>query len=158
MHSNKMKKILLYIVIFLSCGFILGFACDWYDSIDHHSDKNVKEPKSIIVDYTSADIDTLKGLVLKGDKDAYSGLRDVYIDIRYYQQEFLLYSLIMANKFNVSYAYYFVYSDWIGIYKFHFPDEKIDEKTKNITINYLKRGAELKDFASIKRLEDVCQK
>ena len=153
-----MKKILLYIVVFLSCGFILGFACDWYDSIDHHSDKNVKQPKSIIVGYTSADIDTLKDLVLKGDESAYSSLLEQYMDIRYYQQESLLYSLIMANKFNISNAYYFVYSDWNGIYKFHFPDQKMDEKTKKITMNYLKRGAELKDFISIEKLKDICHK
>ena len=122
-----MKKILLYIVIFLSCGFILGFACDWYESIDHHSDKNVKQSKSIIVDDTCY-IDTLKNLVLKGkgDEDVCSDLYEEYMDIRYYQQEFLLYSLIMANKFNISNAYYFVYSDWNGIYKFHFPDQKMD--------------------------------
>jgi len=150
-----MKNIFIGIVIFLSCGFILGFACDWYESIDHHSNKNVKQPKSIIVDYTSADIDTLKDLVLKGDSSAYLRLRYAYIDIRYYQEEFLLYSLIMANKFNVSYAYYFVYSDWTSIYKFYFPDEKIDEKAKNITINYLKRGAELKNLSSIERLKNI---
>ena len=107
------------------------------------------------MDYTSADIDTLKDLVLKGDSSAYLRLRYAYIDIRYYQEEFLLYSLIMANKFNVSYAYYFVYSDWTSIYKFYFPDEKIDEKAKNITINYLKRGAELKNLSSIERLKNI---
>ena len=91
-----MKKILLYIVIFLSCGFIQGFAYDWYGSIDHHSDKNVKQSKSIIVDDTCY-IDTLKNLVLKGkgDEDVCSDLYEEYMDIRYYQQEFLLYSLIM---------------------------------------------------------------
>ncbi|NLI37164.1 MAG: hypothetical protein GX416_11740 [Bacteroidales bacterium] len=153
-----MKNLFIGIVLFLSCGFILGFACDWYVSIDHHSDKNVKESKSIIVGYTPAEIDTLKDLVLKGDKDAYPGLIEAYIDISYYQQESLLYSLIMGNRFNLSHAYYFVYSDWTGIYNIHFRDEKIDDNTKKIVVDYLKRGAELKDFVSINELKDICQK
>ena len=142
----------------MSCGFILGFACDWYESIDHHSDENLKIPKNLIW-YDISDIDSIKDLVLKGkgDEDVCSYLFQEYIYV-HYSQEFLLYSLIMANKFNIPSAYYFVYSDWTGIYDIHFRDEKIDERTKNIAMDYLRRGVELKDNSSIGEMEDIYHK
>jgi hypothetical protein len=154
-----MKNLFIGIVLFLSCGFILGFACDWYVSIDHHSDENVKPPKDLIVK-DSCYIDTLKELVLKGkgDEGVCSNLGEEYMDIRYYQQEFLLYSLIMANKFNIPDGYYFVYKDWTGIYNIHFRGEKMDDKTKKIVIDYLKRGVELNNYGSIIEMKDICQK
>jgi hypothetical protein len=146
-----MKKIFLYIAIFLLCGFIAGFLNEKYHNM------KIMQMKGITVNDTCS-IDTLKDLVLKGNKQACIGLKEAYLDIRYYQQEFLLYSLIMANKFNFPDAYYFVYSDWTGIYNINFRHEKMNEKTKSITMDYLKRGAELNDYGSIEEMQEIHSK
>jgi hypothetical protein len=146
-----MKKIFLYIAIFLSCGFIAGFLNEKYHKM------KIMQMKGITVNDTFS-IDTLKDLVLKGNKQAYSWLLQEYWEVSYYHEEFLLYSLIMANKFNSPNAYSSVYYNWTDIYNINFRHEKMNEKTKSITMDYLRRGVELNDYASIEKMKEIHSK
>lgn len=146
-----MKKIFLYIAIFLLCGFIAGFLNEKYHNM------KIMQMKGITVNDTCS-IDTLKDLVLKGNKQAYSWLLQEYWEVSYYHEEFLLYSLIMANKFNIPNAYSSVYYNWTDIYNINFRHEKMNEKTKSITMDYLRRGVELNDYASIEKMKEIHSK
>jgi TPR repeat protein len=89
-------------------------------------------------------IEELKELVLlKGDTVAYDELAIAYMDGKY-DEEYLVYSLIMANKYHYHRAYYKVYYCLISVFEHHSYRE-IDEITKEMAISYLKRGVELKD-------------
>lgn len=100
-------------------------------------------------------IKELKKLVLsKGDTIAYIELRIAYFNVDYYEEEFLLYSIIMADKYNYPKAYYYVYKCLTSIFEWHHYG-KIDEKTKNLALKYLKEGAELNDSESTNELSKL---
>lgn len=82
----------------------------------------------------------LKEMVLNnGDTDAYYELSIAYLD-HPYQEEFLLYAMIMANKYDYPQAYFdvfdcFVLSYWSDV-------SKIDEQSANLAIEYLIKAYE----------------
>ena len=101
-------------------------------------------------------IKELKKLVLsKGDTIAYKELRIAYLNVNYYEEEYLLYSIIMADKYNYPKAYYYVYKCLTSIFEFHNYTGKIDEKTKDLALKYLKEGVELNDGESTHVLSEL---
>ncbi len=100
-------------------------------------------------------IKELKKLVLsKGDTIAYKELRIAYLNVDYYEEEFLLYSIIMADKYNYPKAYYYVYKCLTSVFEWHHYG-KIDEKTKILALKYLKEGVELNDSESTNQLSKL---
>jgi hypothetical protein len=98
-------------------------------------------------------INELKKLVLsKGDTVAYNELAIAYLN-EDFEEEYLIYSIVMANKYNYPHAYYRVYD--CLTFTFEHYGAVIDENTKDLAIKYLKRGVELKDPVSIKYLGDL---
>jgi len=88
-------------------------------------------------------------LVKKGDTIAYENLFMVFLTTttKEHSSELLIYSLLMANKYNYPFAYYGVYDCLWQIY----PEttsslmllDSLDETTRNIALEYLQKGAEL---------------
>lgn len=75
-----------------------------------------------------------KAVMFEGDKKAYRSLSIVYLDYSF-SEEFLLYALIMANKYDHPQAYFDVFKCLTGVF---FDDlSKMDKNTANIAINYL---------------------
>ena len=92
-------------------------------------------------------INELKELVLlKGDTAAYDELATAYLTDKY-NEEYLLYSLVMANKYNYPRAYFQVYECLTSVCELR--KMRIDEKTKALAIKYLKEGAELNERQSV---------
>jgi len=98
-------------------------------------------------------INDLKELVLKkGDTVAYDELHIAYLNEEH-SQEYLLYSIVMANKYNHPQANCRVYYCLTDIFKDN--DLEIDKETMALAIKYLKRGAEQNDGESLKRLGEL---
>jgi TPR repeat protein len=88
-------------------------------------------------------INELKELVLtKGDTAAYEELAIAFMNEKYYE-EYLIYSILMANKYRYSRAYFQVYCCLTFDLKHH--AKIIDEETIALAVKYLKKGAELKE-------------
>lgn len=82
----------------------------------------------------------LKNAVLyKGDKSAYDELSISYLD-HSFQEEFLFYALIMANKYDYPQAYFDVY--FYLTQAFSSDVNKMDESSANLAIEYLLRAHE----------------
>jgi hypothetical protein len=76
-----------------------------------------------------------KNLVVKnGDIDAYKTLSIEYMDHKY-PEEFLLYAMIMANKYDYPQAYFDVFTCLTDVYMSDL--NKMDTITANLAINYL---------------------
>lgn len=73
---------------------------------------------------------------MKGDTTAYYQLSLDYMDSPY--DGFLYTALIMANKYNYHIAYYDVYDILTQKYGL----QELDEKTKELAIDYLRKGAQ----------------
>lgn len=93
------------------------------------------------------DVEERKNKVLKtGDGGAYDALGTDYLREKHYE-EYLAYSLYMANKYNYPRAYYYVYHCITLMYeKNHI---LIDEKSKEMALTYLKKGVALKESNSL---------
>jgi len=99
----------------------------------------------------------LKNKVLtKGDTAAYKELEFAFFDENRLD-EYLIYSIIMANKYNYPLAYYNVYHYLSSFYENH-EIGVFDENTKELAMKYLKKGAELNDPESIRELGDLYMK
>ena len=82
----------------------------------------------------------LKKIILSdGDKNAYDELSISYLD-HPIQEEFLLYALVMANKYDYPQAYFDVFSCLTDIYYGNIT--KIDDKTATLAIEYLLQANE----------------
>jgi cellulose synthase/poly-beta-1,6-N-acetylglucosamine synthase-like glycosyltransferase len=123
--------------------------------IFHFSHDKPKLVKSVSLNNTRP-IKELKKLVLsKGDTIAYKELSIAYLNVPFYEEEYLLYSIIMADKYKFPKAYFNVYWCLTSIFEFHIYTGKIDEKTKDLALKYLKEGVELNDGESTHVLSEL---
>ena len=98
-------------------------------------------------------IKELKELVLlKGDTVAYDELWVAFMNEKY-NQEYLIYSIVMADRYNYPHAFFLVYYCLTSV--FEYKAGVIDEETKTLAIKYLKRGVDLKDCNSTKELGNL---
>lgn len=135
-----MKPVFLLIVIFLC-----SLSCK--QKFKHYGER-------VITMNQTRPINELKELVLKkGDIAAYDELSIAYLNEKYLA-EYLLYSIIMADKYNYPRAYFQVYHCLTYAYKFNLHSE-FDEDTKNLALKYLKMGAELRDPESMEHLGNL---
>ena len=100
-------------------------------------------------------IEVLKELVLiKGDSVAYDELRIAYLN-RDDRESYLTYSLFMIHRYNYPRAYLDVY-DCLASVSESFGGV-MDERTKAMALKYLRRGADLNDYNSLRQLRNVYQ-
>ena len=121
----RIATLVLLSLLYISCN-------NKEDKAIETVDKSINQP--------SRSLSTLKNLVLtKGDADAYYELQMAYLDNEY-PEEFLVYAMTMANKFDYPQAYFDVYSCLKN--EFHSDMTKIDDSTANLAIDYLLRASE----------------
>lgn len=134
-----MKPIYLLIVILLC-----SFSCK--QKFKHYGER-------VITMNQTRPINELKELVLlKGDSLAYEELWVAFMNEKF-NQEYLIYSIVMADRYNYPHAYYYVYYCLTSVSEYK--AGVIDEETKMLAIKYLKRGVDLKDCNSTKELGDL---
>ena len=80
-----------------------------------------------------------EAILINGDTDAYCELSIAYLD-HPYQEEFLLYAMIMANKYDYPQAYFDVFDCFVLAYWFDI--SKIDEQSASLAIEYLIKAYE----------------
>lgn len=109
-----------------------------------------EQPVEVITMNNTRPINELKELVLlKGDTMAYDELKTAYLTDKY-KEEYLLYSIVMANKYNYPPAFYQVYNCLTSV--FEYSKLNIDERTIALAIKYLKEGVDLNERQSTKEL------
>jgi hypothetical protein len=133
-----MKPIILLMLI-----LVCSFSCN-----------SKKEQRvDVITMNNTRPIDELKKLVLlKGDTAAYNELATAYLNEKY-GEEYLIYSLVMANKYKYPRAYHEVYFCLTSA--FNHGNGEIDEDTKAIAIKYLQTGVVLNDPASLMEMGEL---
>lgn len=78
--------------------------------------------------------DLSRSILEKGEKAAYEELYIAYLD-NYCPEEFLLYALIMANKYDYPQAYFDTYLCLVDVYRSNLSN--IDQRTAEMAIDYL---------------------
>ncbi|HOF16084.1 MAG TPA: hypothetical protein PLF32_03805 [Bacteroidales bacterium] len=140
-----MNKLKLIVVFLLSSLFIIS--CNNSKEKEKNKNEKIKEECFPIKRPFRSDLDLEHSIINKGDTLAYY---DLYIRYHYYKysfKDFLPYALIMANKYDYPPAYLGVficlwqlYGEWdeegdISL-------DKLDKTTRNMAIEYLKKGVE----------------
>jgi len=112
-----------------------------------------EQSKEVITMNNSRPINKLKELVLlKVDTLAYDELASAYLNEKY-GEEYLIYSLVMANKYKYHRAYFKVYSCLTAA--FNHDNGEIDEETKMLAIKYLKKGVAFSDPESLAEMGEL---
>lgn len=144
-----MKKF-LSIFLSITIGFILGGFFYKYILL---YDKNTGKNMEVVTMNNTRPINELKRLVIqKGDTAAYDELVVATLSEEPYRQEFLLYSIIMANKYKYAPANYYVYNCLSSICELNKSKEKIDDRTKDLALDYLERGVALNEYHSLEEM------
>jgi len=143
-----MKKALLFLLI-LGVGIAIGilghiiYETRILDSINHTL-------------YTATRDDSLKGRVWLGDADAYAKLQGDYRD--YPPENFLFWSMYMANKYDYPYAHEDIFQTLVDTYGGDSALYKMDEKTRSFALSHLKIAAQKGDSSAIKLLQEIKRK
>lgn len=125
-RNNKMR----YNIIIFICLLLIGCSLKKEDTMKKDGDTPMNQP-------LRSETSLKEAILINGDTDAYYELKIAYLD-HPFQEEFLLYAMIMANKYNYPQAYFdvfdcFVLSYWSDI-------TKIDEQSANLAIEYLTKA------------------
>jgi hypothetical protein len=148
MYLKKMYFI-LYLCLSTLIGGIIGIIV--IQNI-HKRNNEIINPNGIPMNQVGLPMEELKKLVIeKGDNNAYENLRIRYLDVKKYESEFLIYSLYMANKYDNKYAYYDVYKSMTRL----FGNNKIDERSKELAIEYLKKGVLHNEYRAVYELSQL---
>jgi hypothetical protein len=145
------KYTLLGILLFVS-GMILGFF-----SAKYYEKRKIDKMEVVAtLNNTGIPIENLKKSVIDhGDIQAYRNLHIEYLNVEFYEGEFLFYSIIMANKYNYPPANYYVYKCLTGLYEHDIRIGKIDSTTIGLALSYLRKGASLKEYNAINTLSQL---
>lgn len=86
-----------------------------------------------------SDSELIRDILMKGDTSAYDDLSIAFLDYAN-EDQFLVYALIMANKYDYPQAYYHVY---IHLWYLYGDDHQmLDSTTRKMALNYLRKAAE----------------
>ncbi len=133
-----MKHILMYFMGSILIAFL--FSCK-------------QKPVEVITMNNTRPIEELKQLVLmKGDTVAYNELITAFMNEKH-EEENLIYSIIMAHRYNYPRAYFETYRYLIQILESY--GKTTNEKTKEMAIKYLKKAVELKDCSALGTLSEL---
>jgi len=100
--------------------------------------QEVKKDKDLIFSMNQPmdDLNILKNkIIMSGNIEAYNQLNIAYLDQRH--EEFLIYAILMANKYNYPKAYYDVFSCICDIHGYIDKFYLLDSKTRQFAIDYL---------------------
>ena len=136
---NK-KKCFIYslkVFLYLIC-IIVGFGIGVQASLEYRIKQACKsaQPKGL---------DSLKERVIDvGHIPAYHLLKNEFRKKKH-PQEYLLYSIVMADKYHYTPANYDVYYCLTSVFDANPSLGKIDKRTKELALDYLERGVKLND-------------
>ncbi|NLK56548.1 MAG: hypothetical protein GX292_03235 [Bacteroidales bacterium] len=140
-----MNKLKLIIIFLLSSLFIIS--CNNSKEKEKNKNEKIKEEVFTFNRQNRSDLDLEHSIINKGDTLAYGALYIRYSCYKYSCKDFLPYALIMANKYNYPPAYFHVficlwqlYSGWDE--EGNISLDKLDKTTRNMAIEYLKKGVE----------------
>ncbi len=123
-----------WISVILICLLIVACKMEDNPTQNNETAQSINHPSKSMTEFK-------KAVLYNGDINAYNELDIVYLDYEF-QEEFLLYSLIMANKYDYPQAYFDVFTCLTDIYLSDI--NQIDEKTASIAIDYLLKAYERK--------------
>lgn len=118
----------LFILASVICVLSLGYS--GYLMFKLTDRRNNEKGGEMIIENISIKEDDLKRRILEGDTLAYLKLRDIYVD-RDIAPDFLLWSLIMSNKYSYPVANYDVY------FSFQQVDAYYNHNSSNISLDLL---------------------
>jgi len=126
-------------------------------SSSHQEKENVDTDEWIPLNYTNP-IENVIPLVLDGNINAYKELHIAYLDSI---PCLLPYARLMADKYDYDIAYYDVYM--CLTFRKGTPDESarldsLDEQTRKMALDYLKKGAEKGEHNSLSTLKRLATK
>lgn len=131
---------------------VIVFICLLFMSCNSRKKENANNEKVISMNQPSKSVESLKIAVLKtGDIHAYDELSIAYLD-NPFQEEFLLYSLIMANKYDYPQAYFDVFYCLSDVYRSDI--SSLDEQSAILAITYLLKASEKGHQQAIEMVED----
>ncbi len=137
----KIIKVIIWIVI----GFIIGFSVIPIIERWKHKDELKIDISNAIYPCKTRPKEELIPLVKQGDAIAYDAL-SIYFSCSENSEELLPYAFLMANKYNYKKAYYDVFDCFWSIYAETGSIvllDNLDATTRNLALEYLKKGAEL---------------
>ena len=107
------------------------------------------------------DVDSLAELVMRGDSVAFDKLViGTCNDLG--GGAILPYAFLMADKYNYSSAYFYVYWKLVSVYSVgHFEIDSINtipEQTRNLALKYLKKGVDSGNFESLSAWRRLIEK
>ena len=107
------------------------------------------------------DVDSLAELVMQGDSDAFDQLAiGTMNDLN--GSAILPYAFLMADKYHYSRAYFFVYWKLVSVYSVGcFEVDSINtipEQTRNLALEYLKKGMEAGEYNSVRDWNELVEK
>lgn len=108
------------------------------------------------------DVDSLAALVVQGDSDAFDQLRIGTMADELNGSAILPYAFMMADKYHYSRAYYFVYWKLVSVYSVGYFEidsiNTIPEQTRNLALEYLKKGMEAGEYNSVRDWNELVEK
>jgi len=120
-------------MLIIFCSFLFG--CNMENS--NKSNNGAKQ--SMNNQQTTNQSELKKAILLSGDIGAYQSLNTEYLDYAF-PEEFLLYAMVMANKYDYPQAYFDVFTCLTDIYLSNL--NQLDEKTASLAIDYLLKAYE----------------
>jgi len=131
---KKSRKTIIKIYIFLYVSIVIGCTA-----------RSINDP--------GIPMETLKEKIISnGNENAYERLGIAYLDYNI-PQEVMIYSTIMANKYQSPRAYFYVYYDLVSAHKNGLAD--MSEDLRTIAIQYLKKSASLRDLGACNELGEL---
>lgn len=108
------------------------------------------------------DIDSLAELVMQGDSNAFDKLDIGTMAEELNGSAILPYAFMMADKYHYSRAYFLVYWKLVSVYSVGcFEVDSINtipEQTRNLALEYLKKGMEAGEYNSVRDWNELVEK
>ena len=108
------------------------------------------------------DVDSLAELVMQGDSNAFDKLDIGTMAEELNGSAILPYAFMMADKYHYSRAYFLVYWKLVSVYSVGcFEVDSINtipEQTRNLALEYLKKGMEAGEYNSVRDWNELVEK
>jgi hypothetical protein len=121
-------------------------------SCNLNSEEFDKSGNNSIDDLLNNETELKIAVLNNGDSTAYSDLCTAYLD-HSFQEEVVVYSIVMANKYDYTQAYFDVFNYLTSLYSDDFT--KIDEKTSELAVEYLLNAKNKGHHQAIEMLEGI---
>lgn len=144
---KRIVKLLILILLCLLCWLYFKLGCAFgFSAWTQHINKESNSKEQIYRNYIRGNI------TIQGDIKSYNDLKAEY-DTLTHPQEFLYYSIVMALEHDYTPAYYDAYHALTSIFTDNPTLGKIDGKTKEEAMYFLRLGAEKGDIRAQKEIE-----